>query len=63
MFQVPSFSIESFSFIPDHGGFDLSLDVKDLQVRVDNPQKHLDPFETYITFRVTTKVSRRILGK
>ncbi|KAJ9593179.1 hypothetical protein L9F63_015276, partial [Diploptera punctata] len=27
----------------------------DLQVKVDNPQKHLDTLETYITFRITTK--------
>ena len=30
----------------------------DLFVRVDNPQKHLDTLETYITFRIVTKVAR-----
>jgi sorting nexin-7/30 len=27
-----------------------------LQIRVDNPQKHLSTLETYITFRITSKV-------
>lgn len=30
----------------------------DLCVKIDNPQKHLDTLETYITFRITTKVAR-----
>lgn len=30
----------------------------DLCVKVDNPQKHLDTLETYITFRITTRVAR-----
>lgn len=30
----------------------------DLCVKIDNPQKHLDTLETYITFRLTTKVAR-----
>ena len=31
-------------------------DVKDLFVVVDNPEKHTTAMESYITFRVTTKV-------
>jgi len=30
----------------------------DLQMDVDNPQKHVTPFETYITYCITTKTSR-----
>lgn len=30
---------------------------QEFAVVVDNPQKHFDPLETYISFRVTTKVS------
>lgn len=30
----------------------------DLSVKIDNPQKHLETLETYITFRITTKVAR-----
>ncbi|XP_044755358.1 sorting nexin-30-like isoform X2 [Coccinella septempunctata] len=30
----------------------------DLCVKIDNPQKHLETLETYITFRITTKVAR-----
>ncbi|RZF32029.1 hypothetical protein LSTR_LSTR007107 [Laodelphax striatellus] len=55
---IASPSVESFSLLPENNGFDFSLDSKDLQVRVDNPQKHLDPFETYISFRITTKTTR-----
>ena len=29
----------------------------DLQMDVDNPQKHVTPFETYITYCITTKVN------
>lgn len=29
-----------------------------LAIKVDNPQKVLDTLETYITFRITTKVTR-----
>lgn len=37
--------------------FHLKLDFKhDIQVRVENPQKIVEPLETYITYRVTTKV-------
>ena len=36
---------------------DFQTDSRDLQVKVDNPQKHLETLETYITFRITTKVS------
>ena len=31
-------------------------DLRDLQVLVDNPQKHVNPWETYISYRVTCKV-------
>ncbi|XP_075235862.1 sorting nexin-7-like isoform X2 [Lycorma delicatula] len=55
---VASPSIESFSLLPENDSFDFGLDTKDLQVKVDNPQKHLDPFETYITFRITTRTTR-----
>lgn len=37
------------SFNPD--------DLRDLQVLLDQPQKHVTPFETYISYQVTTKVS------
>lgn len=30
----------------------------DLCVKIDNPQKHLETLETFITFRITTKVAR-----
>lgn len=33
-------------------------DDSDLCVKVDSPQKILDTLETYITFRITTKVAR-----
>ena len=32
------------------------LDIRDLQILLDNPQKHVTPFETYVSYRVTTKV-------
>ncbi|BES93818.1 Hypothetical protein NTJ_06627 [Nesidiocoris tenuis] len=32
-------------------------DFDEFVVNVDNPQKHFDPLETYVTFRVTTKVN------
>lgn len=34
-------------------------DFQEYEVNVDNPQKHLDPMETYISFRVTTKVKQK----
>ncbi|KAF3429178.1 hypothetical protein E2986_08524 [Frieseomelitta varia] len=37
---------------------DFQTDSRDLQVKVDNPQKHLETLETYITFRITTKSTR-----
>lgn len=49
-------SFESFS--TDADGFESNMNIKDLQVRVDNPKKQMDSLETYITFRVTTRVSR-----
>lgn len=55
---VQSLSVESFSIVAEQDIFESPDDVRDLQVRVDNPQKHLDPFETYISFRVTTRTSR-----
>lgn len=30
----------------------------DISVRIDNPQKHLETLETYITFTITTKVAK-----
>ncbi|KAF4518509.1 hypothetical protein B566_EDAN009709 [Ephemera danica] len=45
--------------MPDNDGMsDFLLDTRDLQIRVDNPQKHLSTLETYITFRITTRTSR-----
>lgn len=35
---------------------DLDSDEHDLFVLVDNPEKHTSTMESYITFRVTTKV-------
>jgi len=35
---------------------DIDTDEHDLFVHVDNPEKHTTTMETYITFRVTTKV-------
>ncbi|PNF32711.1 Sorting nexin-7 [Cryptotermes secundus] len=55
---VASPSIESFSTLPDQEMSEFGLDTRDLQVKVDNPQKHLDTLETYITFRITTRTSR-----
>jgi sorting nexin-7/30 len=57
-FQVASPSIESFSTLPDREMSECGLDTRDLQVKVDNPQKHLDTLETYITFRITTRVMK-----
>lgn len=31
-------------------------DLRDLQVVLDQPQKHVTSFETYISYRVSTKV-------
>jgi len=36
---------------------ELDMDEHDLFVHVDNPEKHVTAMETYITFRVITKVS------
>ncbi|XP_046636019.1 sorting nexin-7-like isoform X2 [Daphnia pulicaria] len=33
-------------------------DLRDLQVLLDQPQKHVTPFETYISYQVSTKTSR-----
>lgn len=54
--QVASPSIDSFSTLPDQEISDFQTDSRDLQVKVDNPQKHLETLETYITFRITTRV-------
>lgn len=35
---------------------DLDSETKDLFVIVDNPEKHVSTMESYITFRITTKV-------
>ncbi|XP_034256058.1 sorting nexin-30-like isoform X2 [Thrips palmi] len=57
--NIASPSIESFSTLPDQEDLEFSLDADagDLQVRVDNPQKHLDTLETYVTFRICTRVN------
>ncbi|KAK9511893.1 hypothetical protein O3M35_000460 [Rhynocoris fuscipes] len=38
----------------------MSFDFQDYNVNVDNPQKHLDPMDTYISFRITTKVKQKV---
>ncbi|XP_018575051.1 sorting nexin-30-like [Anoplophora glabripennis] len=57
---VQSPSIESFSTIHDIENLsELNMDENsDLCVKIDNPQKHLETLETFITFRITTKVAR-----
>ncbi|XP_050314659.1 sorting nexin-7-like [Anthonomus grandis grandis] len=57
---VHSPSIESFSSIQDIENLaELNMDEdSDLTVKIDNPEKHLDTMETYITFRVTTRSAR-----
>ncbi|CAH0555436.1 unnamed protein product [Brassicogethes aeneus] len=57
---VQSPSLESFSTIQDIENLsELNMDENsDLCVKIDNPQKHLDTLETYITFRITTRVAR-----
>ncbi|XP_014209758.1 sorting nexin-7-like [Copidosoma floridanum] len=55
---VASPSIESFSTFPDQETSDSNVDLRDLQVKVDNPQKHVETLETYVTFRITTKSTR-----
>lgn len=59
LLQIASPSIESFSTLPDQEDLEFSLDADagDLQVRVDNPQKHLDTLETYVSFRICTRVN------
>nr|CAH7720918.1 unnamed protein product [Callosobruchus chinensis] len=57
---VQSPSCESYSTIHDIENLsELNMDEdSDLCVKIDNPQKHLETLETYITFRITTKVAR-----
>ncbi|CAD1477482.1 unnamed protein product, partial [Heterotrigona itama] len=55
---IASPSIDSFSTLPEQEMSDFQTDSRDLQVKVDNPQKHLETLETYITFRITTKSTR-----
>ncbi|XP_063982456.1 sorting nexin-7-like [Diachasmimorpha longicaudata] len=55
---VASPSIDSFSTLPEQDSSDFQLDNRDLQVKIDNPQKHLETLETYITFRITTRTTR-----
>ncbi|KAL7305344.1 hypothetical protein TKK_0002472 [Trichogramma kaykai] len=57
---VASPSIESFSTFPEQEEeiFDAIADHRDLQVKVDCPQKHVETLETFITFRITTKSTR-----
>lgn len=40
---------------------DLDVETRDLFVTVDDPKKHVCTMETYITYRVTTKVQSSIL--
>ncbi|KAJ1522132.1 hypothetical protein ONE63_002443 [Megalurothrips usitatus] len=56
---IASPSIESFSTLPDQEDLEFNLDAEagDLQVRVDNPQKHLDTLETYVSFRICSRVN------
>ncbi|XP_003701174.1 sorting nexin-30 [Megachile rotundata] len=55
---IASPSVGSFSTLPEQEISDFQADSRDLQVKVDNPQKHLETLETYITFRITTKSTR-----
>ncbi|XP_001604661.1 sorting nexin-7 [Nasonia vitripennis] len=55
---VASPSIESFSTFPEQEISDTNIDLRDLQVKVENPQKHVETLETYITFRITTRSTR-----
>ncbi|KAL3268087.1 hypothetical protein HHI36_007214 [Cryptolaemus montrouzieri] len=57
---VQSPSLESFSTIQDMENLaELNMDENsDLCIKIDNPQKHLETLETYITFRITTKAAR-----
>ncbi|KAK0166771.1 hypothetical protein PV327_004258 [Microctonus hyperodae] len=55
---IASPSIDSFSTLPEQDSSDFEFDSRDLQVKVDNPQKHLETLETYITFRITTRTTR-----
>lgn len=59
-FKAQSPSLESFSTIQDIENLsELNTDGNsDIYVRIDNPQKHLETLETYITFRITTKVAK-----
>lgn len=55
---IASPSIDSFSTLPEQEISDFQTDSRDLQVKVDSPQKHLETLETYITFRITTRSTR-----
>ncbi|KAL1495099.1 hypothetical protein ABEB36_010570 [Hypothenemus hampei] len=57
---VQSPSIESYSSIQDIENLsELNMEENsDLCVKIDQPEKHLETMETYITFRVTTRVAR-----
>nr|AEE61941.1 unknown [Dendroctonus ponderosae] len=57
---VQSPSLESFSSIHDIENLsELTMDENsDLCVKIDNPEKHVETMETYITFRITTRVAR-----
>ncbi|KAE8747661.1 hypothetical protein FOCC_FOCC005641 [Frankliniella occidentalis] len=59
---IASPSIESFSTLPDQEDLEFNIDVDagDLQVRVDNPQKHFDTLETYVSFRICTRVNMEV---
>lgn len=60
IFKAQSPSVESFSTIQDIENLsELNMDGNsDIYVKIDNPQKHLETLETYITFTLTTKVAK-----
>lgn len=60
VFKAQSPSVESFSTIQDIENLsELNMDGNsDIYVKIDNPQKHLETLETYITFTLTTKVAK-----
>lgn len=63
IFQKSSNTVEALTEIEEttgdkmEGSFNPN-DLRDLQVLLDQPQKHVTPFETYISYRVTCKVAQ-----
>ncbi|XP_025417430.1 sorting nexin-7-like isoform X4 [Sipha flava] len=52
-------TVNLVSFPMNTNDFHLKLNFRhDIQVRVENPQKIVEPLETYITYRVSTKADR-----